>query len=527
MRIDLGALSEQPLRQMKCDQLRFHLAGSKRNALTLYQWLARHLNKLDLHIGQHRFALPPSVAFVGFEANEALLPSPGEQMDGYRILHEFFCFPERFHGFRIDGLGSYWPDEAAVHIQLEFGFSAPLPPDIQIDQTTILLNCIPAINLFSCTAEPIPLNGQALCETVRMGRQGGKKGEIFSIDRVSSQRQKSSDHVQDFKPFEALDRDFPLAEPTPARYYKLDIEQEPVNDKVQHRISLVHHNLAPYLGLHEELNIDLTCSNGPLAQQLRVVEPQLARAGLQSDWRIFQHRPVPQLLEELFRERRWGALTQHLVNPHQTREFCVQAGDLDLNFFWRLSAEEGLISVFEHSQGSHGVIQADQISQFGSLEGDPVLYVANRGGTARQPCLHDFRYREQVRTSIQVQRDYTFTHPRYNLEHTLYPRDMGNQGNEYERYDYPGRYKHDNAGKPFTQSRVNALFGDARVAQVKGDDARLQPGIAFQLAGHAREDLNILWRPMQITHKGQQFTALEPHQRTAAMNKSSFCWRAP
>lgn len=41
VRIDLGALSEQPLRQMKCDQLRFHLAGSKRNALTLYQWLAR------------------------------------------------------------------------------------------------------------------------------------------------------------------------------------------------------------------------------------------------------------------------------------------------------------------------------------------------------------------------------------------------------------------------------------------------------------------------------------------------------
>ncbi|MEE1910502.1 contractile injection system protein, VgrG/Pvc8 family, partial [Pseudomonas inefficax] len=75
-----------------------------------------------------------------------------------------------------------------------------------------------------------------------------------------------------------------------------------------------------------------------------IVEPQLARAGLQSDWRIFQHRPVPQLLEELFRERRWGTLTQYLVNPHQTREFCVQAGDLDLDFFWRLSAEEGLIS---------------------------------------------------------------------------------------------------------------------------------------------------------------------------------------
>ncbi|ATP50053.1 type VI secretion system tip protein VgrG [Pseudomonas putida] len=251
-----------------------------------------------------------------------------------------------------------------------------------------------------------------------------------------------------------------------------------------------------------------------------VIEPQLARAGLQSDWRIFQHRPVPQLLEELFRERQWGTLIQYVVNPHQSREYCVQAGDLDLNFFWRLSAEEGLISIFEHSESSHAVVQADKISQFGSLEGEPVLYVANRGGMEQQPCLRHFAYREQVRTSSQVQRDYTFTHPRYNHEHTMFPQDMGNQSNDYERYDYPGRYKHDNAGKPFTQTKVNALFGDARVAQVEGDDARLQPGIAFQLTGHAREDMNILWRPLRITHKGRQFTALEEDSAEAEVGTS-------
>ena len=268
-----------------------------------------------------------------------------------------------------------------------------------------------------------------------------------------------------------------------------------------------------------------------------VIEPQLARAGLQSDWRIFQHRTVPKLLEEQFRARRWGTLTQHLDDSHQNREFCVQAGETDLDFFWRLCAEEGLISIFEHSEGSHGLIQVDQISQLGMLEGEPVLYVANRGGTDPQPCLHQFTYREQVSTSVQVQRDYTFTHPRYNLEHTLYPKDMGNQGNDYERYNYPGRYKHDNAGKPFTQTRADALFGDARVAEVVGDDARLQPGIAFQLEGHAREDMNILWRPMHITHKGHQFTALEEdaaeaevgasYTLTASLIPATVQWHAP
>ncbi|MGV5494273.1 type VI secretion system baseplate subunit TssF [Pseudomonas sp. XP2] len=270
VRIDLGALSEQPLRRMNCDHLCFHLAGGSHNALTLYQWLSLHLDTLYLHVGQHRFALPASVRFIGFEVDEALLPSPGEHLDGYRILQEFFCFPERFHGFRIDGLERYWPDETAEHIQLEFRFNAPLPADIQIDSTTILLNCAPAINLFTRSAEPIHLTEQTIGETVRPGRRGRVEDEIFSIDRVSSQHQRSKDHVQDFKPFETLDRGFPLAEQTPSRFYKLNIEHEPINDKVQHRLSLVQHNLAPYQGQQEVLNIDLTCSNGALAQQLNV-----------------------------------------------------------------------------------------------------------------------------------------------------------------------------------------------------------------------------------------------------------------
>jgi len=270
MYIDLDTLTEQPLRRMRCERLHFHLAGGNRNALMLYQWLAVHLDKLYLHVGEHRFALPPLVTFIGFDPDEALLPSPGEQLDGYRVLQEFFCFPERFHGFRIDGLQHVWPDEAATHVQLEFRFNAPLPPDLRVDRTTVLLNCVPAINLFSRLADPIALNGQTVSELIRLSRQDGAQDEIFSVDRVSSLHQKSHRLVQDFKPFEALDSRFPLAEPTPPSYYKLDIEQEPVNDKVQHRVSLVQRNLTPYLAQQERLSIELTCSNGTRAQQLKV-----------------------------------------------------------------------------------------------------------------------------------------------------------------------------------------------------------------------------------------------------------------
>jgi len=255
---------------MRCDHLRFHLAGGSHNALTLYQWLSQHLDKLYLHINQYRFTLPPTVAFVGFEKEESLLPSAGEHLDGYRILQEFLWFPERFYGFCIEGLSAYWPDEAAAHIQLEFRFNAPLPPDLLIDQTTILLNCIPAINLFSCSAQPMPLNGQALRETIQTARRDAAQDEIFCIDRVSSQRQKTREHLREFKPYDSLDPSFPLAEAQPTPYYKLDLEQNPITEKVEHRLRLVHRNLTPYLAQQEALSIELTCTNGALAQQLEV-----------------------------------------------------------------------------------------------------------------------------------------------------------------------------------------------------------------------------------------------------------------
>ncbi|MBC3270218.1 type VI secretion system tip protein VgrG [Pseudomonas sp. SWRI81] len=268
-----------------------------------------------------------------------------------------------------------------------------------------------------------------------------------------------------------------------------------------------------------------------------VIEPQLARATLQSDWRIFQQRSVPQILEQLATERRWGACTQHLTETHLPREYCVQAGDLDWDFYQRLAAEEGLLTIFQHSEGGHQLIQADHIASFGVIEGEPLMYEANPGGDQAQPALHSFTYREQVRSAQQAQRDYTFTHPRYNLEQHEQARQLEHQSPDYERYDYPGRYKHDDAGKPFTQTRLQGLRGDARTAEVTGDDARLVPGLAFDLTGHPRDDLNIGWRAVAIHHIGRQYTAMEEeavdsqvgthYSFTATLIPDNVEWQAP
>nr|WP_273913454.1 type VI secretion system tip protein VgrG [Pseudomonas fontis] len=158
-----------------------------------------------------------------------------------------------------------------------------------------------------------------------------------------------------------------------------------------------------------------------------LIEPQLARARLRSNWRIFQHKSVPQIFEILLK-------AQHLTNvelvvcfDHQVREYCVQAGETDLAFIERLAAEEGFIYAFEHTAKGHQLILTDRLLALGLItrsvikpdpddpdsepveedEGnDPlaVLYNPVPGGDHPEPALHHFRYSEQVRSAKQVQR---------------------------------------------------------------------------------------------------------------------------
>lgn len=269
-----------------------------------------------------------------------------------------------------------------------------------------------------------------------------------------------------------------------------------------------------------------------------LVEPILARAGLRSNWRIFQQKTVPQIIELMLQRQGIDQYELRASLNHQVREFCVQAGETDLDFIARLAAEEGFVYRFEHSEKLHKLIITDQLQSLGlishgALETDnndlfdsedvidpnTVLYQSNSGGDQTRPCLRRLRYSEQVRTSRQVQRDYTFTHPAYRQEHRAYGPFLEHQSTEYERFDYPGRYKRDAVGKPFTENRITALRHDVRIAQVQGDDVRLQPGLSFTLTGHPRDDLNAHWRVNSVLHKGSQFTSLQ--EEAAGLDQST------
>ncbi|MBH3940808.1 type VI secretion system tip protein VgrG [Pseudomonas aeruginosa] len=97
---------------------------------------------------------------------------------------------------------------------------------------------------------------------------------------------------------------------------------------------------------------------------------------------------------------------------------------------------------------------------------------------------------------------------RQAARHRLFGSDLAHEPRRpYERYDYPGRYKRDEAGKPFTENRLRGHRRDARIALVEGDDPRLLPGLSFDLDGHPRDEWNSGWRPVRMRHHGVQHTS--------------------
>ncbi|MEN4919131.1 type VI secretion system tip protein TssI/VgrG [Achromobacter spanius] len=239
-----------------------------------------------------------------------------------------------------------------------------------------------------------------------------------------------------------------------------------------------------------------------------VVEPRLARLKLSADWRIFQSLTVPQIALVVLRAH---GLTQDYeqrnTTKHRPREYCVQAGDTDYQFVERIMREEGFFYSFRHSAEGHQLVHSDRLFIHGRVGDEPVQYNPTPGGDQPQPALRRFAYAENVRTARQTQRDYTFHHPRYTHQHSRDGQDLDHQGRRYERYDYPARAKFDETGKPFAENRLRGRRRDARIAQVEGDDPRLQPGISFTLAGHPREDMNRGWRPVRMVHRGTQHTS--------------------
>jgi len=247
-----------------------------------------------------------------------------------------------------------------------------------------------------------------------------------------------------------------------------------------------------------------------------VLRPALWRLSLRHNSRIFQKVDPLTIINTLCDERGITDVAFAVNRELPEREYCVQYRETDLAFIERLAAEEGLFYFHEFDENSHHLIFADDPSVLTSV--GERSYHSRAGGTAPQRHVRKLRHTARVATASATLKDYSFKTPAYAQLHEHQGRDVEAHGqrDDYEHYDYPGRYKQDASGKPFSRIRLEQLRREALTAHADSDLPELAPGVRFTLTDHDTDTLNRDWQAIDVVHYGEQPQALEEDGMTQA-----------
>ncbi|SFT50492.1 type VI secretion system secreted protein VgrG [Pseudovibrio denitrificans] len=234
--------------------------------------------------------------------------------------------------------------------------------------------------------------------------------------------------------------------------------------------------------------------------------PSLHRMAHGSDCRIFQKKSVPEIAKILLKEHGVEDVKWNLTEPHEAREYCVQYRESHLGFLDRITAEEGIWYFFTYgANGQHTLHFIDNPQIVSELPDQPSLeYNSTVGGAVKGVYCNSFVLREQLRATSFMQRDYTFKNPPYNQQHAHQRGEDNGSAGDYALYEYPGRYKADGVGKPFTKHRLEAARVEATTGQGATNAIHLIAGHQFALTDHPNGQYNIKYHLLAVSHQGSQ-----------------------
>ncbi|MCJ8220344.1 type VI secretion system baseplate subunit TssF [Aeromonas veronii] len=273
--LDIALHAPLPLSELQLDKLRFFLGGDSYTAYELYFWLSNQLSHIELEIDGKRFRQEAkALKSVGFERDDALLPYPNNVYSGYRILQEYFCFPESFLFFELSG--GEWPKQPlpVSEFKIHFCFDRPLPAELKIRPDSFMLNCVPATNLFQHDSEPVNLNGRQAEYPLKASYRYADSFEIFSVDQVEGWVEgnlgRSRGTPRIYQPFESFQHQIERAKQRLALYYRVRVKESVSGDGFEHSLSFVRGDETTTVDLDESISVTLTCTNRSRAARLKV-----------------------------------------------------------------------------------------------------------------------------------------------------------------------------------------------------------------------------------------------------------------
>jgi type VI secretion system protein ImpG len=208
LRLVIATLNPETLfSDLGLDRLRLFLRGSPATSLPLFEAMAGHTLSVALadSPGDPAPVILPKTAVsqVGFAPEEALLPWPARSFSGFRLLSEYFAFPQKFMFLDIAGLEAKTLVSARnkLEIYIYLGRSSG-ELERAVNAEVFALGCAPIVNLFTQRCEPISMDNTAIEYRVLPDARRSGVMEVWSIAQVREIRNDST--TRPWRPFYRL-----------------------------------------------------------------------------------------------------------------------------------------------------------------------------------------------------------------------------------------------------------------------------------------------------------------------------------
>jgi type VI secretion system protein ImpG len=378
IRLELQAHGGAKIAALRVGELRFHVGGDVQVAHWIYELLFNHVSRILVRYNgkdgkKHVETLPPEAILpVGFGRDEAVLPYAETSFQGYRLLQEYFCFPQKFLFFDLTNM----PPMATGPLDDRFEIIILIREFQRIERATLLetsvdadtfqLGCTPVVNLFEHCAEPIRVSHAKTEYKIIPDVHMPNALEVYSVNRVTSVSQYLQE-PKEYRPFYSF-RHGEEDTAGEAFWYATRRPSEQNGDAgTDVYLSLVDGAFTPRLPATESVTAYVTCSNRDLPARLAMYG-QWGELNLESG-EIVRARvvdgPTKAVRAPLGRGLEWR-LISHLSLNHLS---LVEGGTAALREMLGLYRNEAIPSVSRQIAGLTAIRSSRKMARLDSEHG--------------------------------------------------------------------------------------------------------------------------------------------------------------
>ncbi|WP_437827617.1 type VI secretion system Vgr family protein [Sorangium sp. So ce1153] len=263
-------------------------------------------------------------------------------------------------------------------------------------------------------------------------------------------------------------------------------------------------------GLLREVKVVSTETTG-VSRYILYVVPPLWLTTRRTNHRIFQDRTTVEIVDDVLADYggRIEAPLKQLGGIYHKRSYCAQYGETDHDFIFRLLADEGIATRFDHTAGSTWEL-VDQTDSLTPKHETPIPYVEpSLGNEPPVPSVSAVVVTAKIKTSAVAVRGYDHLNPSFTLQarSTAEGAELFVEENELEAYTFEVSEARD---EDQTKARAKRMLEAARAAGRRLEvtaNVAIGPGTRVRLAGHARADANAALLVVRTIVVGQELGA--------------------